>query len=65
MLKLLRNFYSDINLDERLFELILVPTDASDKDWLKQFNSMPWTSLPYGDQRIGQFMKRYGCIGVP
>ena len=27
MLKLLRNFYSDINLDERLFEIILVPTD--------------------------------------
>ena len=27
MLKPLRNFYSDINLDERLFEILLVPGD--------------------------------------
>jgi len=27
MLRPLRNFYSDINLDERLFEIILVPAD--------------------------------------
>ena len=27
MLKPLRNFYSDINLDEKLFEILLVPGD--------------------------------------
>jgi thiol-disulfide isomerase/thioredoxin len=52
MLKPLRNFYSDINLDERLFEIILVPTDQKKEDYLEHFNSMPWTSLPYGDSRI-------------
>ena len=26
---------------------------------------MPWTSLPYGDPRIGAFMKRYNVLGVP
>jgi len=52
MLKLLRNFYTDINLDERQFELILVPADNSEKDWHKHYSSMPWTSLPYGDARI-------------
>jgi len=26
---------------------------------------MPWTSLPFGDQRIQQFLKRYEVVGVP
>lgn len=65
MLKLVRNFYSDINLDERLFELVLVPGDQQEKDWQKHYMSMPWTSLPYGDARVAQFLKRYNVSGVP
>jgi len=52
MLKLVRNFYSDINLDERQFELILVPADKQEKDFYKHYSTMPWTSLPLGDERI-------------
>ena len=26
---------------------------------------MPWTSLPFGDARIQQFLKRYEVVGVP
>jgi len=26
---------------------------------------MPWTSLPFGDSRIQQFLKRYEVSGVP
>jgi hypothetical protein len=59
MLKLVRNFYSDINLDERQFELILCPADKQEKDFFRHYMSMPWTSLPYGDERIHQWHKRY------
>lgn len=52
MLKLLRNFYSDINLDERLFEIILVTSDTKKEKWLEHYNTMPWTTLPFGDSRI-------------
>lgn len=65
MLKLLRNFYSDINLDERLFEVILVPADQKKEQKIEHFSTMPWTSLPFGDARIQQFMKRYEVTGVP
>jgi nucleoredoxin len=65
MLKLVRNFYSDINLDERQFELILCPADKQEKDFHKHYSTMPWTSLPYGDERIGQWLKRYNVLGVP
>ena len=33
MLPLVRNFYTDINLDERQFEIILVPNDNNEKDF--------------------------------
>ena len=52
MLRPLKNFYSDINLDERLFEIVLVPGDQKKEQWLDHFYTMPWTSLPFGDARI-------------
>lgn len=33
MMPLLRNFYTDINLDERQFEVIFVSNDHSEKDY--------------------------------
>jgi hypothetical protein len=48
----LRNFYTDINVDERQFEIVLVSSDPTEKEWYKAYSSMPWTSLPYGDERI-------------
>lgn len=65
MLKPLRNFYSDINLDERQFEIILVPGDTKRDEWQEHFNSMPWTSIPFGDARIQKFLKKYDVKGIP
>lgn len=65
LLKLVRNFYSDINLDERQFELILCPADKQEKDFQKHYSTMPWTTLPYGDERIKLWQKRYVVDGVP
>jgi len=61
MMPLLRNFYTDINLDERQFEIILVSNDHSEKDYNKHFGAMPWAALPYGDRRIKEWGKRYNC----
>ena len=65
MMPLLRNFYTDINLDERLFEIILVSADRTEADFTKHFGQMPWAAIPYGDARIKEFTARYKCTGVP
>lgn len=65
MLKLVRNFYTDINLDERQFELILCSPEKQEKEFMKHFNTMPWTSLPFNDPRIGVWLQRYNVIGIP
>ena len=65
MMPLLRNFYTDINLDERQFEVILVSNDETKEEFAKHFGAMPWAALPYGDRRIKEFGKRYNVLGVP
>ena len=59
MLELLRNFYTDINLEARQFELVLVSADRSQQEWNKHFGSMPWASLPYGDRRHHTLSEKY------
>jgi thiol-disulfide isomerase/thioredoxin len=65
MMPLLRNFYTDINLDERLFEVILVSNDQNESDFRKHFGGMPWAAIPYGDPRIQEFGKRFKAQGIP
>lgn len=65
MMPLLRNFYTDINLDERQFEIILCPNDSDEKGFDKHYGGMPWCSLPYNDPRIKEWMRRYNVLGVP
>ena len=65
MMPLLRNFYTDINLDERIFEVILVSNDHNEQDFRKHFGGMPWSAIPFGDPRIQEFAKTYKVQGVP
>lgn len=51
MMQLLRNFYTDINLEERQFEVLLISADKSEKDWQKHYMTMPWASIPFTDRR--------------
>ena len=65
MLDLLRNFYTDINLDERQFEVLLISADKTEKDWHKHYMTMPWASLPFTDHRTQILASKYDVQGVP
>lgn len=65
MLKYLRNLYSDINLEERQFEVLYVPADRSKSEWEEHFKTHCWPSLPYGDARIKKLQQLYCVTGVP
>jgi thiol-disulfide isomerase/thioredoxin len=65
MLDALRDFYTDINLEVRQFELVLVSADRTQQEWNKHFGSMPWASLPYGDSRHHTLAEKYNVQGVP
>jgi len=61
----LRNYYSDINLEQRQFEVLVVPMDKSKADFEEFYRNIPWATLPFGDGRIKRLVKLYGVTGVP
>ena len=65
MLQPLKNFYTDVNLEERTMEMILVSSDRSEQDWKKHHQSMPWMTLPYDDPRGNKLREKYEILGVP
>ena len=52
MLKPLKNFYTDANLDKRTMEIVLIPSDGTQEEWSQHYSGMPWLSLDFGDPKI-------------
>jgi thiol-disulfide isomerase/thioredoxin len=65
MMKTLKNFYSDINLEQRQFEVLQVPFDRTKQEWEEHYRSVCWPSLIWGDARIKQLAEKYEITGVP
>ena len=65
MLQPLKNFYTDVNLAERTFEIVLISSDRTQDEWKRHHSSMPWMSLPYDDPRHDSLRSKYEIQGVP
>ena len=65
MLRPLKNFYTDVNLQERTLELILVSSDRAQDEWKRHHATMPWMSLPWGDERADKLRAKFQIMGVP
>lgn len=58
-------FYNEVNVEEKLLEIILVPFDRTEEDAKKFFKTMPWISLPFDIERIEAYRNFYAVKGVP
>ena len=65
MLQPLKNFYTDVNLEERTFEIILVSSDRTQDEWKRHHSTMPWMSLPFDDARNSKLREKFEICGVP
>ena len=65
MLQPLKNFYTDVNLQERTFEIILVSSDRSEEERKRHHSTMPWMSLPFDDPRNNSLREKFEIQGVP
>ena len=54
-----------MNLAERTFEIVLVSSDRTEKDWKTHHSTMPWMSLPWSDPRNNALREKFGILGVP
>ena len=44
---------------------MLVSSDRDEKEWKKNFSTMPWMSLPWGDERADKLRAKFNILGVP
>ena len=51
-LSILKEFYSEVNIDNKKCEILYVPTDKQENDYREHYAHMPWLSIPFGDVRI-------------
>ena len=51
MLKSLKNFYTDANLEKRQMEVILVSNDKSKDKFTEHYKKMAWLAIPYDDPK--------------
>ena len=65
MLKPLKDFYTDINMQQKNMEILYVPVDRDAETWKSHYASMPWLSLPQGDERVAKLMKTFKISGIP
>ena len=50
---------------DRTFEIVLVSSDRDEKEWKKNFSTMPWMSLPWADERADKLRAKFNILGVP
>lgn len=68
MLKQLKNFYTDVNLEGKQFEVIYVPSDKERSQAQDHYRSMPWLTFEWKDQkdaRIAELHERFEVMGIP
>jgi len=61
----LTDFYDEINLEDKVLEIILVSRDRNKDDFDSFYNLMPWLSLPYGDSRVKKLIDAHDIKGIP
>ena len=64
-LQVLKDFYSEVNIDQKVIEVIYVTDDHNDQDFKDNYAKMPWLTFPYSSPMHENLKKRFEIIGVP
>ena len=46
-------------------EVLYVPVDRDMDSWKSHYATMPWLSIPQGDQRVSKLMNHFNISGIP
>lgn len=65
-LNILKEFYSEVNIDAKQCEILYVPCDKAEDEYRAFYTSMAWMTIPYHDQaRIKSLKAKYRITGIP
>lgn len=65
-LAILKEFYSEVNIDSKQCEVLYVPMDRSEEEFKDHYLHMPWLAVSFDDTaRIQALKARYRVTGIP
>lgn len=64
-LQILKDFYSDVNIDEKQCEILYVSLDKTEEEFKSHYTQMPWLSLHFADPLIKVLSSKYKVVGIP
>ena len=64
-LQVLKDFYSEVNLSEKVVEILYVSCDRDDQGFKETYAKMPWISVLYNNPLHEKLKKKFEIIGVP
>jgi len=62
---ILVDFYNEINIEEKLLEIIYVSRDKTKDEFEEVYKEMPWLAFPFGDSRVKKLIEAHDIKGIP
>lgn len=62
---LLIDFYNEVNAEDKVLEIILIPFDRTEEDFKNYYKPMPWLAIPLADDRIAKFTAHFKITKIP
>lgn len=60
---LLVKLYRKLQSSEKKFEVIFVSSDRSEESFVKYFSTMPWTAVPYAEEKARKELAHFYGVG--
>ena len=59
------DFYNEINIEEKLLEIIFISRDKTKDEFEEVYKEMPWLAFQYGDSRMKKLIEAHDVKGIP
>ena len=64
-LQVLKDFYSEVNLTDKIVEIMYVSCDNDEAAFKEAYAKMPWITVPFNNPKHNELKKKFEIIGVP
>ena len=64
-LQVLKDFYNEVNIDQKNIEVIYIQSDKTEQNFKEQYTKMPWLTFPYSSPYHENLRKKFDIIGIP
>ena len=64
-LQVLKDFYSEVNIDKKMIEVFYVSKDKSEDEFKKNYAKMPWITVPFSNQLHSNLVDKFAITGIP